>query len=139
MNSLKIVSEALFFLFRSIFFLKNCPWNISVGLRNATTKPIYSELDEKIEKVSKLAYTALVKWTMMGTVLPAFLITGFQYLTSGSRGVTLRLAYPAMYALNTGMNISIELHYLWLSYVRKKFQRLSVQGTYLTGKPLLAT
>lgn len=110
-----------------------------MGLRNATTKPIYSELDEKIEKVSKLAYTALVKWTMMGTVLPAFLITGFQYLTSGSKGVTLRLAYPAMYALNTGMNISIELHYLWLSYVRKKFQRLSVQGTYLTGKLLLAS
>lgn len=110
-----------------------------MGLRNATTKPIYSELDEKIEKVSKLAYTALVKWTMMGTVLPAFLITGFQYLTSGSKGVTLRLAYPAMYALNTGMNISIELHYLWLLYARKKFQRLSVQGTYLTGKPLLAT
>lgn len=110
-----------------------------MGLRNATTKPIYSELDEKIEKVSKLAYTALVKWTMMGTVLPAFLITGFQYLTSGSKGVTLRLAYPAMYALNTGMNISIELHYLWLSYVRKHFQRLSVQGTHLTGKPHLDT
>lgn len=75
--------------------------NIPVGLRNAATKPIYGELDEKIEKVSKLAYTALVKWTMMGTVLPAFLITGFHYLTSDSEVVTLLLAYPAMYASNT--------------------------------------
>lgn len=72
---------------------------LSVELRNIDTKQIFTELDERIEKVSKLAYTALVKVTMTGTVFPAYVITGVAYFTSDSHDVTFRLAYPAMYVM----------------------------------------
>ena len=49
--------------------------NISLGSLKAASKTIYIELNEKIERMSELAYLLMVQLTVPGVMFPALIIT----------------------------------------------------------------
>lgn len=66
------------------------------GSHNRTSKFIYGEMTENVEKWSKIIFVALVKITVPATMLPVFVATVIKYITSESRDDVYRLPFPAL-------------------------------------------
>lgn len=61
---------------------------------------IYHDLNETIEKLSKIIHFSLVKMSVPGIMLPFCLVSIFNYLTSESKEQAFRLPYPMMWDSN---------------------------------------
>lgn len=82
MNLLKIVSKSFFCLFMYWHEIWKILLEYSTGSQKSASKRMYIELNEKIEKVSKLIYAAFVHWTLPGMMIPAFSMTVLNYFSS---------------------------------------------------------
>lgn len=80
----------------------------------ATSK--YCDLNSKIEFFSKIFYTALVKITMPGIILPAFLLTINDYyfhdLGDDSYGLPYPIVYVSVMSVNTYLIELIYFHFI---------------------------
>lgn len=65
--------------------------------KNSTSKAMYREMIEQIEKGTKLARFALVNLTGPGTILPALLVTLGNYFVYGLGDDSFFLPCPVMY------------------------------------------
>lgn len=72
---------------------------------------MYRELNENIEKLSKIIHTSLVKLTIPGAILPFFLVSIFKYFTSETKEGVFRLPYPMMYISIECFQWSSEIFY----------------------------
>lgn len=73
------------------------PSELSTGSKdNTISRKMYTELSEKIERVSKILFF-LTKISYVGTNIPASLITLFSYFVLDLKKESFFLPYPTMY------------------------------------------
>lgn len=68
----------------------------ALGSHHPTSKFLYGEMTEKVEKWSKIIFVALVKITVPATMLPVFVTAVVKYLTSESKDDVYQLPFPAV-------------------------------------------
>ena len=73
---------------------------ICVGASDTALKIKFSELNEKIERISKLIHFILVKLTLAGVELPAFFITLINYFIYDLKDDSYYFSFPIMYVSN---------------------------------------
>lgn len=91
-NLSKKVSDSFFCSVLMTWELRIC-LKYSIGSYNSTENRMYDELNERIEKVSKLVYVAFVHLSLPGIMLPAFIMTVSNYFSSKPKNSVYILPY----------------------------------------------
>lgn len=87
----RLASHYLTFLVEPVTIRSN---SISTGQTNPTSKRIYDETNEKIEKFTKTIYFVYIRLTIPGVVLPTAIISYFNYFTTDMGNDAFRLPFP---------------------------------------------
>lgn len=65
-----------------------------VGLNNPTSNRIYDEMNEKVEKQTKLLFFMLFKVTVPISLMPNVIVSIYSYFSSDSGSEAFRLSFP---------------------------------------------
>lgn len=93
-------SSLCFFYHRNDFFHLPSIWSKCVGSSNLTFKIKDNDLNEQIERISKLIYFVQVKLTVAAVIFPAMLITLVNYFVFNKNDQSYSLPIPIMYVQN---------------------------------------
>lgn len=66
---------------------------------------MYNEMNEKIERISKLVYSIFVEASIAGLVVPPLLITLVNYFIYDLKEDSYFLPTPVLYAIDTHINM----------------------------------
>lgn len=70
--------------------------NLRTGMNDRISKAMYSNVNEKIERVSEIVYFVLVKLNIFAVILPPLITTMVNYYISGLGDESFYLATPVM-------------------------------------------
>lgn len=80
--------------------MKEIKFQNFLGLSNPISKLIYEKVNKKVEKHTGILHFALLKVTVLATMMPSFILSYLVYFTTNSGSDAFQLAFPMWFPFN---------------------------------------